>query len=94
MYIELCSRGFKVEANKQINVYYKDIEVGVYYADLLVENTVILELKAADGIVNEFEYQLLNYLRATNIEVGLLLNFGIKPAFKRKVFDNLRKHQR
>jgi GxxExxY protein len=94
MYLELCSRGFKVEANKQIKVYYKETEVGLYYADLLVENTIILELKATDLIVNEYENQLLNYLRATNIEVGLLLNFGIKPQFKRKVFDNLRKYQR
>ncbi|MFZ4741486.1 MAG: GxxExxY protein [Bacteroidales bacterium] len=94
MYFELLSRGFKVEANKQIKVYYKEMEVGLYYADLLVENTIILELKAADTIIDEFENQLLNYLRATNIEVGLLLNFGVKPQFKRKVFDNSRKNQR
>jgi GxxExxY protein len=94
MYFELLSRGFKVEANKQIKVYYKEMEVGLYYADLLVENTIILELKAADNIIDEFENQLLNYLRATNIEVGLLLNFGVKPQFKRKVFDNSRKNQR
>ncbi len=94
MYIELLSRGYNVEANKQIKVYYKDKEVGLYYADLLVENKVILELKAANSIVDEFENQLLNYLRGTSIEVGLLLNFGDKPQFKRKIFDNKRKNLR
>jgi len=91
LYLELKNRGFYVEAQKQIKVYYKNAQVGEYYADLLVNDLVILELKATDGLVKEFEYQLINYLRATNIEVGLLLNFGEKPAFKRKVFDNSRK---
>lgn len=91
LYLELKNRGFYVEAQKQIKVYYKNAQVGEYYADLLVNDLVILELKATDGLVKKFEYQLINYLRATNIEVGLLLNFGEKPAFKRKVFDNSRK---
>lgn len=91
LYLELKNRGFYVEAQKQIKVYYKNAQVGEYYADLLVNDLVILELKATDGLVKEFEYQLINYLRATNIEVGLLLNFGEKPAFKRKVFDNSKK---
>ena len=91
LYLELKNRGFYVEAQKQIKVYYKNAQVGEYYADLLVNVLVILELKATDGLVKEFEYQLINYLRATNIEVGLLLNFGEKPAFKRKVFDNSKK---
>ncbi len=91
MFYELKSRGFKVEAQKQIKVNYKGIEVGEYYADLVVNDLVILELKAADAMVKEFEYQLINYLRATNIEVGLLLNFGKKPEFFRKVFENTRK---
>jgi GxxExxY protein len=58
---------------------------------LIVENTVILELKAADCIVKDFENQILNYLRATDCEVGLLLNFGKKPEFKRKIYENNRK---
>ena len=91
LYLELTSRGFHVEAQKQIKVYYKRMEVGEYYADLMVNNLVILELKAAETIVQEFEWQLLNYLRATQIEVGLLLNFGKKPEFRRKVFGNDRK---
>jgi len=91
MYLELSARGFKVEAQKQIKVLYKGIEVGEYYADLVVNDLVILELKAADVIVKEFEWQLLNYLRGTNMEVGLLLNFGRKPEFIRRVFENSRK---
>ena len=91
MHLELKARGFKVEAQKQIKVYYKGQEVGEYYADLVVNELVIVELKAAEVIVEEFEWQLLNYLRGTNKEVGLLLNFGKKPEFKRKVFENSRK---
>jgi len=91
LYLELKSKGLKVEAQKKIEVYYKGIEVGQYYADLIVEDLVILELKAADCIVKEFENQILNYLRGTNCEVGLLLNFGAKPEFRRKIFENNRK---
>jgi GxxExxY protein len=91
MYLELKSRGFYVEAQKQIKVNYKGVEVGEYYADLIINERVILELKAAECIVEDFEYQLINYLKATNMEVGLLLNFGKKPEFRRKVFENNRK---
>ena len=85
------NKGYKVEAQKKISVYYKETEVGEYYADLLVEDLIILELKAADSIVKDFENQILNYLRGTECEVGLLLNFGKKPEFKRKIFENHRK---
>ena len=91
LFIELRSRGFKVEAQKQIKVNYKTFEVGEYYADIIVNDLVILELKAAECLVKEFEAQLINYLRGTNIEVGLLLNFGKKPEFIRKVYENKRK---
>lgn len=91
LFLELKNKGFKVEAQKKISVYYKGIEVGEYYADLIVEDLVILELKAAEYIVKDFENQILNYLRSTNCEVGLLLNFGKKPEFKRKIFENNRK---
>ena len=67
--------------------YYGDI-VGDYYADLIVDNVVILKLKANECLVAENECQLINYLKATNIEVGLLLNFGKTPQIKRKIFDN------
>ena len=83
--------GLRVEKEQHIKVYYDGQEVGEYFADLLVEDLVIIELKAAEGIVDEHEYQLLNYLKATDKEVGLLLNFGKKPQFKRKIFQNLNK---
>ncbi|TAF45069.1 MAG: GxxExxY protein [Runella slithyformis] len=91
MYLELKARGFYVEAQKQIKVNFKGVEVGEYYADLIINEKVILELKAAEYIVEQFEFQLINYLKATNIEVGLLLNFGKKPEFRRKIFENSRK---
>ena len=91
MYLELKNKGYQVEAQKKIKVYYKGIEVGDYYADLIINNLVILELKAVDYIVKEYENQILNYLRSTECEVGLLLNFGKKPEFKRKIFENYKK---
>ena len=69
-------------------VYYEDSLVGEYYADILVDDCVILELKAAETLCEEHEYQLINYLKATDLEVGLLLNFGKKPEFRRKIFTN------
>ena len=90
LYLELKARGFNVEAKKQIRVYYKGHEVGEYYADLVVEELVILELKAANSMVVEFENQLINYLRGTDLEVGLILNFGKRPEFIRKVYENKR----
>ena len=86
--LELSGMGFDCEKQRPIEVYYKDRKVGQYFADLIVENTVIIEIKAAEGLVEEHEYQLINYLRATDIEVGLLLNFGKEPQFKRKIFTN------
>lgn len=83
--------GLKVVKQQYIKVYYDGHEVGEYFADLLVEDVVIIELKAAEGIVEEHEHQLLNYLKATDKEVGLLLNFGKKPQFKRKIFQNINK---
>lgn len=69
-----------------IKVYYDEILVGEYFADILVANKIILELKAAEAICKEHELQLINYLRATDIKVGLLLNFGKKPEFSRKIY--------
>jgi len=74
-----------------IKVFYEDEIVGEYFADILVDGKVIVEIKAARNLALENEAQLLNYLKATDKEVGLLLNFGPKPEIKRKVFDNLRK---
>ncbi len=88
MLIELQELGLNCSAQHPIKVFYNSHEVGEYYADILVENTVIIELKASEGLTEEHEAQLLNYLRATDIEVGLLLNFGKKPEHKRKLFEN------
>ena len=88
LYIELSKSKFKVERQKPIKVRYEGLDVGIYFADLIVEDSVIIELKAAEFLNKEHEYQLINYLKATDLEVGLLLNFGKKPEFKRKVFSN------
>jgi GxxExxY protein len=88
MMIELKSLGLDCEKQKPISVFYKHLNVGEYFADIIVENKVIIELKVAEGIIEEHEAQLLNYLKATNIEVGLLFNFGKQPQFKRQIFEN------
>lgn len=88
MLIELKSKDLSVEDQPSIKVFYKDEEVGDYYADIIVDNKIILELKAAEQLVEEHECQLINYLKATEIEVGLLLNFGKKPEIRRKIFTN------
>ncbi len=89
--IELNKNGFVCERQKKIDVYYKDKMIGEYFADILVDGEIILELKAVETLCEEHEFQLINYLKATNIEVGLLLNFGKKPEIKRKIFSNERK---
>ena len=88
MIIELKKFGMKCESQKPINVYYEDEEVGEYFADILIEKRVIVELKAVESIVKKHETQLYNYLKATNVEVGLLMNFGEEAIFKRMVFEN------
>jgi GxxExxY protein len=88
MVIELRKSGLKVESQKGIQVCYESATVGEYFADLLVDDKVIVELKAAKAVLEEHEAQLVNYLKATDAEVGLLLNFGQKAEFKRKLFQN------
>jgi GxxExxY protein len=92
LYLELISNQFKVEAQKLIKVHYKNNIVGNYKADLIVNEVIILELKAVEYLIEEHELQLINYLKATNIEIGLLLNFGKKPEIRRKIFTNDRKN--
>ena len=86
--IELQELGFQVSQQHEIRVYYHGREIGEYYADLVVDNLIILEIKAARNLVEDHEAQSLNYLKATVFEVGLLLNFGVKPEFKRKAYLN------
>ena len=88
MLIELTEMGFSVERQKKIHVYFKEKIVGEYTSDLIVENLVICELKTNENLIEDNEKQLINYLKATTIEVGLLFNFGKRPEIRRKVFDN------
>jgi GxxExxY protein len=92
MMLELPKFGLECKNQFPIKVYYDLMSVGEYFADILVNNLVIVELKAAENLCEEHEYQLINYLRATDLEVGLLLNFGKTPQFKRKVLSTDRKN--
>jgi GxxExxY protein len=89
--LELRKMGISAEAQKPISVTYAGEIVGEYFCDLLVDNRVIVEIKATQLLTPSHEAQLLNYLKATDIEVGLLLNFGPDPQVKRKAFSNNRK---
>ena len=91
LFNELTQRGIRCQKEYPISVYYKGVCVGDYYADIMIEDKIILELKAVKTILPEHLAQLNNYLRATNAEVGLLLNFGMEPQKKRVVFTNDRK---
>jgi len=91
MMIEFRRSGILAEAQWPIKVKYEGEVVGEHSADIIVDNNVIVELKAAKSLMPDHHAQLLNYLKATDIEVGLLLNFGPKPEISRKVFDNFRK---
>ena len=94
MLIALQAKGLKVEQQAPIPVWFRGIRVGNFVADLIVDEVVILELKAVKLLDEAHKAQLLNYLRATQIEIGLLLNFGQRPEFKRLAFNNERKAQR
>jgi len=83
----------KIESQKQLSVYFRNTIIGEFKPDLIINNCVIVELKAVKAIVPEHEAQLINYLKATGVEVGLLLNFGDKPEFKRIVYENKRKNR-
>lgn len=89
--LALTEAGLMVHSPVDIPVWFRGRQVGDFEADVLVERCVLLELKAVHSIHSSHQAQLLNYLRATDIEIGVLLNFGVKPEFKRLVYDNLRK---
>ena len=88
--LELKKRGFKVAQQAPVTVFYDEEPVGHYVADMVVNDLVILEIKSTETIIEAHEAQLLNYLRATNIEVGLVLNFGPKPQISRKIYETAR----
>jgi GxxExxY protein len=89
--IELAKRGIKADGEKPIKVFYEGQIVGDYVCDLIVDDKVILELKAVKELNDIHEVQLVNYLKATGVEVGLLINFGPSVKIKRRVFDNFKK---
>ena len=91
MMIEFRKLGLNAVQQAHIDVFYEGEVVGEYAADLLIENQVLVELKATQKLADDHEAQLLNYLKATKHEVGLLLNFGPKPQIARKIYDNERK---
>ncbi len=88
MMIELERLNLKCEKQKPITVEYDGFNIGEYFADIIVNDSVIIELKAAESLCEAHEAQLVNYLKATEIEVGLLLNFGKEPQFKRRVLTS------
>lgn len=92
--LELMNLGLKVDQQKSIMVYYNNIEVGDYFADLIVNDLIVLELKSAENPCEEHEAQLLNYLKATDKEVGLLFNFGKEAKFIRKIYSNEKRNLR
>ena len=89
--LALTSSGIPVLTRIEVPVWFRGKKIGDFSADMLVDKCVLLELKACRALDRAHEAQLLNYLRATQIEVGMLFNFGLKPEFKRMVFDNSRK---
>lgn len=94
MLVALEEAGLKVVSQAKLPVYYHGRVVGDFAADAFVEDKVILEFKAVDGLCDAHEAQLLNYLKASPVEVGLLMNFGPKPRVKRLAFSNARKRSR
>ena len=91
LFFELQDRGLKVVAQRRCNVYFRGREVGEYFTDIIVNDLIILELKACATILDEHELQLQNYLKASTLEIGFILNFGKEPEFSRKIFTNDRK---
>lgn len=91
--IALRDKGLEVQQQIAIPVHFRGMKVGMFEADILVNNCVFLELKAVRAIDQAHIAQLMNYLKATEIEVGLLLNFGSRPEFKRLAFGNDRKQR-
>jgi GxxExxY protein len=91
--IALTSKGLTVLRQIEVPVWFRDHKIGDFTADMLVEKSVLLELKGGRALDAAHEAQLLNYLRATEIEVGMLFSFGLKPEFKRLASDNARKQR-
>jgi GxxExxY protein len=94
MKLALETIGLRVESEVKLPVFFRGVQVGYFEADLVVDGLVILELKAVERLIAAHEAQLLNYLKATNVELGLLVNFGPEPKLRRLAFANDRKRAR
>jgi GxxExxY protein len=88
----LLEKGLSVEQEVAVSVFFRGHNVGDFRADQVVNGTILLELKTAEQIVAAHESQVLNYLRSTALELGLILNFGPRPQLRRLLLDNSRKH--
>jgi len=86
--LELKEMGFKVDQQKPIKGKYTNVIIGDYYADIVVNSQIILEIKAIKKLQKAHSRQLINYLKSTDLDIGLLLNFGKKPEVVRKIFTN------
>jgi GxxExxY protein len=91
--LALRDKGLVIAEEVPVAVFFRGRTVGDFKADLVVNNVVLLELKTAENIVGAHESQVINYLRATHLELGLVLNFGPKPQVRRLLLDNVRKHK-
>lgn len=91
LYFELRDRGLRVDTQQKSDVYFKGKHVGSFYSDMIVNDTIILELKVFSSISEAHERQLLNYLKSSKIEIGYVLNFGKEPEFSRKILSNWKK---
>jgi len=98
MAVALKTKGLEVQQQVPVPVWFRGVKIGAYEADLVVSGILLLELKACRTLDSSHEAQLLNYLRSTELEIGLLMNFGPRPQLRRFVFQNYRKqisvHQR
>ncbi|MGA3212789.1 MAG: GxxExxY protein [Terriglobales bacterium] len=94
LFIALTEHGLEVKQQHPVPVWFHGRRIGDFKADLLVENLIVLELKAARTLDSSHEAQWLHYLKSTEFELGLLFNFGLRPAFRRLLFDNERKRIR
>ncbi|MBL7807241.1 MAG: GxxExxY protein [Saprospiraceae bacterium] len=90
LFYALQQEGIQVEAHRKIFVRFRGIIVGEYISDIIAESTIIIEIKASETLIPAHEFQLINYLKCSEMEVGLLLNFGKTPEFKRKIFEKAR----
>jgi GxxExxY protein len=90
--LALIEKGLRAEPEVSVSVFFRSVSVGDFRADLVVNRLILLELKTAEKIIRAHEAQVLNYLRSTTLELGLILNFGPQPQVRRLLLDNNRKH--